>query len=68
MTIDLYPSLIHEGDLSPDAFGEQVDNVCHEIHASVKGMYVCYTAVNKMRCSILSFLTLYLKICRIRNG
>jgi hypothetical protein len=25
MAIDLYPSIIHEGDLSPDAFGDDIN-------------------------------------------
>ena len=37
MSIDLYPEIIHEGDLSPDAFGDEVDALCHEIHAACKG-------------------------------
>ncbi|GAX29391.1 hypothetical protein FisN_16Hh169 [Fistulifera solaris] len=37
MSIDLYPPIIHEGDLSPDSFGNEVDQVCQEIHAACKG-------------------------------
>lgn len=37
MTLDLYPDVIHEGDLSPDAFGDEVDDICNEIHAASKG-------------------------------
>jgi hypothetical protein len=35
--MNLYPSIIHEGDLSPDAFGTDVDNICNEIHDATKG-------------------------------
>jgi len=37
MSLDLYPEIIHEGDLSPDAFGEEVDAICEEIHKATKG-------------------------------
>ena len=37
MTIDLYPPLVYEGDLSPDVLGEDVDAICNEINESVKG-------------------------------
>lgn len=37
MTIDLYPSIIHENDLSPDAAGSSIDDICNEIHAACKG-------------------------------
>ncbi|ACI65638.1 annexin [Phaeodactylum tricornutum CCAP 1055/1] len=37
MSIDLYPAIIHEGDLSPDSFGPEVDEICNEIDASCKG-------------------------------
>ena len=37
MSIDLYPSIIHEGDLSPDAFGSEVDERCDEIYKACKG-------------------------------
>jgi hypothetical protein len=35
--MNLYPSIIHEGDLSPDAFGTDVDSICNEIHDATKG-------------------------------
>lgn len=37
MSVDLYPAIIHEGDLSPDAFGSEVDEICQEIHDACKG-------------------------------
>jgi len=37
MTIDFYPSIVHENDLSPDAFGSEIDDICNEIHAACKG-------------------------------
>jgi len=39
MSFDLYPPCIHEGDLSPDAFGTEVDEICKEIRSSVKGLF-----------------------------
>jgi hypothetical protein len=37
MTIDLYPSIIYENDLSPDAAGSSIDDICNEIHAACRG-------------------------------
>lgn len=37
MSLDFYPSLIHEGDLTPDACGAEIDDVCKDIHAACKG-------------------------------
>ena len=37
MTIDLYPPIVHENDLSPDAFGPEIDDLCEEIKDAVKG-------------------------------
>ncbi|GAX14795.1 hypothetical protein FisN_25Lh008 [Fistulifera solaris] len=37
MSIEFYPEIILEGDLSPDAFGAEVDDICQEIHAACKG-------------------------------
>ena len=37
MGVDLYPSVIHEGDLSPDAVGSEADDVCNEMEAAMKG-------------------------------
>ena len=37
MTIDIYPAIVHENDLSPDAFGPEIDEACEEIHDAVKG-------------------------------
>jgi hypothetical protein len=35
--MDLYPAIIHKGDLSPDTFGSAVDDVCNEINGACKG-------------------------------
>jgi hypothetical protein len=37
MSIDIYPSIIHENDLSPDAVGSEIDKICHNIHEACKG-------------------------------
>jgi hypothetical protein len=37
MTIDLYPPIIHAGDLTPDAAGSKVDSICEQIHKACKG-------------------------------
>jgi hypothetical protein len=37
MSIDIYPTIILEGDLSPDAFGSEVDDICNAIHSACKG-------------------------------
>jgi hypothetical protein len=37
MGIDLYPSMLHVGDLSPGMFGSDVDEICEEIEAACKG-------------------------------
>ena len=42
MGLDLYPEIVHEGDLSPDAFGAEVDEICSEIHAACKGVSTKY--------------------------
>jgi Annexin len=33
----LYPKFIHDGDLSPEAFGSDVDQTCNEIQGACKG-------------------------------
>jgi hypothetical protein len=35
--MDLYPSFVHKGDLSPDSFGSDIDHICNEIQAACKG-------------------------------
>lgn len=35
--LNLYPSIIHEGDLSPDTVGPEIDELCEQIHAACKG-------------------------------
>ena len=47
MTIDFYPSIVHENDLSPDAFGSEIDDICNEIHAACKGWG---TNVSEIQC------------------
>ena len=37
MTIDLFPDIVHENDLSPDGFGPAIDERCEQIHDGVKG-------------------------------
>jgi len=37
MSFDLYPPSILEGDLSPESFGSEVDDICEEIRAATKG-------------------------------
>jgi hypothetical protein len=37
MSLDLYPAYLKKGDLSPDAFGSEVDHICHEIHDACQG-------------------------------
>ena len=37
MSVPLYPAIVMEGDLSPDAVGSDVDDVCQEIHDACKG-------------------------------
>lgn len=33
MSYDLYPACIHQGDLTPESFGSEVDEICEEIRA-----------------------------------
>jgi hypothetical protein len=35
--MDLYPAIVHEGDLSPDSVGDAVDEICNQISEAVKG-------------------------------
>ena len=37
MSLNFYPDIVLEGDLSPDSFGTDVDAICEEIHAACKG-------------------------------
>jgi hypothetical protein len=37
MNMDLYPAIIHEGDLSPSYSGSDINVICNEIHAACKG-------------------------------
>ena len=35
--MNLYPVIIHEGDLSPSYSGSDIDVICNEIHSACKG-------------------------------
>ena len=35
--MNIYPAIIHEGDLSPDYSGSDVDTICNAIHDACKG-------------------------------
>mmetsp|Transcript_23337 Transcript_23337/g.54206 ORF Transcript_23337/g.54206 Transcript_23337/m.54206 type:complete len:334 (-) Transcript_23337:97-1098(-) len=37
MSIDLYPEIVFEDDLSPDGFGPEIDTLCEEIRDATKG-------------------------------
>ena len=37
MGLALYPTYLTKGDLSPDAFGSDVDHICQTIHDACKG-------------------------------
>ena len=37
MSLALYPDYLKKGDLSPDAFGSEVDQICQRIHDACKG-------------------------------
>jgi hypothetical protein len=37
MPLNLYPEFVREGDLSPDASGSDIDEICQQINDSVKG-------------------------------
>ena len=37
MSLGVYPAIVLEGDLSPDAFGEEVDAICQEINDACSG-------------------------------
>lgn len=37
MTVPLYPEIIYEGDLTPDAVGDEVDEKIENIHEATKG-------------------------------
>mmetsp|Transcript_22673 Transcript_22673/g.64190 ORF Transcript_22673/g.64190 Transcript_22673/m.64190 type:complete len:330 (-) Transcript_22673:148-1137(-) len=37
MSLDLYPEMIYEGDLSPDAVGDDITEICEKIHKACKG-------------------------------
>ena len=64
MVLDLYPEIIHEGDLSPDAVGSEVDEICNEIHAACKGVSVQrFLSVREGRKAFLTLLlSLYISL------
>jgi hypothetical protein len=37
MGLDIYPAIVHEGDLTPDDFGPEVAAHCQEIDDACKG-------------------------------
>jgi len=37
MVYNLYPDVVHENDLSPDDLGEEIDEICEEIHQACEG-------------------------------
>lgn len=37
ITMNLYPNIIHKGDLSPEACGPKISTICEEIHHACKG-------------------------------
>jgi hypothetical protein len=37
MSLNIYPEIVHEGDLSPASFGAEIDELCNEIHEACKG-------------------------------
>lgn len=49
MSLDLYPEIIHEGDLSPDAVGSDVDAICEEINKATKVSHDLVTQTHTMQ-------------------
>lgn len=47
MILNLYPSIVHSSDLSPDSVGSDVDEICNEIAEAVKGFGTDEDAVIK---------------------
>jgi hypothetical protein len=47
MSLDLYPSIIHEGDLSPDAVGDDINETV-EVRSSVK-IVSCFCFSSKIK-------------------
>ena len=37
MGLELYPSIMYKGDLTPGDVGEDIDQICEEIHDACKG-------------------------------
>ena len=37
MTIQIYPEIVRQNDLSPDHGGSKVDELCEQIHGATKG-------------------------------
>ena len=72
MVLDLYPEIIHEGDLSPDAVGSEVDEICNEIHAACKGVsvqrFLSVREGTKEGVSDLVALALHLSFCLFINA
>lgn len=57
---NLFPSIIHDGNYSPDSFGNEVDEICNEIREATRGFgtdekRLCKTLANstlETRCKI----------------
>jgi hypothetical protein len=59
--MDLYPAIIHEGDLSPSYSGSDVDTIYNAIHAACKGFGTDEKYVYFLLLLELFLLLLYLK-------
>jgi hypothetical protein len=62
MTIDLYPELIHEGDLSPDAVGDEIDEAVEVCNCSACG--VLWKVVHKDLNHIVCLSLFCIENCR----
>ena len=51
MSLDLYPEIIHEGDLSPEAVGSGVDEICSEIHANRRSFRASFSNSSRIESS-----------------
>lgn len=37
MSVDFYPAMVYEGNLTPDNIGSDIEEVCQEIQDACKG-------------------------------
>jgi Annexin len=37
MSLELYPSMVHEGEISRDVASDEIDDLCQKIHDACKG-------------------------------